>query len=111
MKITLSPIARLSIDSLIAAQKVSYADLHVLADIKRKVSFSDEVRDSILRELGNGTAIVDKKALAVIQDEDIELEKAEGKKLQQILKDWPGFTAVDLDWLDPVMKQLDGPRT
>ena len=99
--------ARLNITGILGQQKVAYNDMHVLSDLLKKVTVPDEVRENIMRELGNGQAILDPQAMKEIPDVELELEKAEIRKLKQVLKDWNQYGPADLDWVEPIMKQLD----
>jgi hypothetical protein len=99
--------ARLNIAGIVGQQKVAYADMHVLSDLLKKVNPPDEVREMIMRDLGNGQAILDQDALKATPDVELDLEKAETRKLKEILKGWTQYGPSDLDWLDPIMKQLD----
>jgi len=65
----------------------------------------------IMRDLGNGQAILDQDALKATPDAEISLEKAELRKLKEVLKGWQQYGPADLDWLDPIMKQLEEPAT
>jgi len=103
--------ASLNISAIVGQQKVSMTDLHVLSDLSKKVTVPDDVRESIMRDLGNGQAILDMEAMKAIPDAELDLEKAEARKLKQLLKDWTQYGPADLDWLDPVMKQLDEPAS
>jgi hypothetical protein len=103
--------ARLNVSAIVGQQKVSMTDLHVLNDLSKKVTVPDEVRETIMRDLGNGQAILDAEAMKTIPDAEIALEKAEIRKLKQVLKDWTQYGAADLEWLDPLMKQLEEPAT
>jgi hypothetical protein len=107
--ITMSTRGRLNIAAIVGQQKVSVNDLHVLGDLFKKVSLPDEVRETIMRDIGNGQAILDIEAMKAHPDAEIDLEKAESRKLKQILKDWQQYGPADLEWLDPVLKQLEEP--
>ena len=109
--IQMSIRARLNIAAIVGSQKVSMTDLHVLSDLLKKVTVPDDVRENIMRDLGNGQAILDTAAMKAIADVEIDLEKAESRKLKQLLKDWTQYGAGDLEWLDPIMKQLDETAT
>lgn len=107
--ITMSIRSRLNIAGIVGQQKVGVTDLHVLGELFKKVNVSDEVRETIMRDLGNGQAILDTEALKAIPDTAVELEKAESRKLKDILKSWTQYGPADLDWLDPILKQLEEP--
>jgi len=107
--ITMSVRARLNIAGIVGQQKVGVSDLHVLGDLFKKVSVPDEDRETVMRDIGNGQAILDLEAMKAMPDAEIALEKAEVRKLKEILKGWTQYGPADLDWLDPVMKQLEEP--
>jgi hypothetical protein len=103
--------ARLNIAAIVGQQKVSMTDLHVLSDLSKKVTVPEEVRETLMRDIGNGQAILDADAMKAIPDAEVDLEKAEARKLKQVLKDWSQYGPADLEWLDPIIKQLEEPAT
>jgi hypothetical protein len=109
--ITMSIRARLNIAAIVGQQKVSMTDLHVLSDLSKKVTVPEEVRETLMRDIGNGQAILDADAMKAIPDAEVDLEKAEARKLKQVLKDWSQYGPADLEWLDPIIKQLEEPAT
>jgi hypothetical protein len=96
---------RLALESLLGVQQGKAKDLFVFYDIQQKIKVPN--RDEYIHELPNGGVLLDKPAIALAADLDVELEKEEVRKISEVLSSWEHFTPPDLEWIQPLMKQLE----
>lgn len=105
MNIEFSLLQRLSVEALLNQQRGNVSDLITVFDLTNKVKVED--RDSFIKVLPNGQAIVDNDVLNKAPIQNVDLEKAESRKLLEILKSHDGFGPSDLTWVLPLKKQLE----
>jgi len=98
-------IQRLSLEALLGQQRGSVADLITLFDITNKLKV--EAREAYVKELPDGRVLVDNEAISKTPPVQIELEKAERRKLLDIIKGHNTFGPSDLAWVLPLKKQLE----
>jgi hypothetical protein len=103
--IEFSLLQRLSLEGLLGQQRGNVADLITLFDITNKIKVKD--RGSYVRELPDGRVLVDNEAISKAEVMPVELEKAERRKLLDIIKSHDGFGPSDLAWILPLKKQLE----
>lgn len=103
----MNAISRFHVATILGQQRTEDADSFVLWDIIKKVRLPDEQRREIFREFRPGEGILDEEAIKRIEDVEVELEKAEVRKLRDTLKAWRGFTPPDTEWWAPLKKQLE----
>lgn len=107
MKITLTCLQRLSLDSLIGAQQGTLDEIFLLHDIREKLQMSRSSRAQYFKVLANGTVMADEEAIATGEPLEIELEKAESRKVLDLLKTWRNFGEADIAWVAPLKKALE----
>jgi hypothetical protein len=107
MKVTLTMMQRLALETLVAAQRGTMADLFVLYDIREKVKVPPEQREEYVKVLPNGTVLADQKAIEAAPTLDVEFEKEEARRVARLLQTWDRFTPEDFVWLLPLKKAFD----
>jgi hypothetical protein len=98
-------LQRLSVEAILGQQRGTVGDLITVFDITNKIKVAD--RDVYIKDLPDGRVMVDQEAINNAPAEKIELEKAERRKLSEILKAHNTFGPNDLAWVLPLKKQLD----
>jgi len=96
---------RFGIETLLNLQTGSISELSTLYDIAKKIKI--EKRDQFVLTLANGSQVVDQDAIDKFPILNIELEKAEVRKLLELLVGNKTFKQGDLEWVLPLKKQLD----
>lgn len=104
--IKLNAFQRLSLESILNQQRGSVSNLMTTYDLINKIKLTKEQSGSNIKELPDGRVMVDRNGLATIPDEEIHLEKAEKRKLTEIINGYESFGPSDLEWVMPIKKQL-----
>jgi hypothetical protein len=107
IQITVNMMQRLNLDALLSIQRGGLEDLFTLHDIREKVRVPQELRDSYVKMLPDGRAMLDEKAVELAESMEVELEKDEVRRLLKLFKEWANFTEGDVAWVGPLKKQLE----
>ena len=94
----------LSVEALLGQQRGTVKDLIEVYDLAKKIHLDN--RSDYIKETPSGT-LVDLKAAAEAEPRPIELEKAERRKLLELLDGHRDFAPGDLEWILPLKKQLE----
>lgn len=102
VKLTLTQ--RFAVDSLIGQQKGNAQTMGLLYDISKKIRVGDDERKEFVKILPNNAGgLIDKNAPEL----GVEFEKAEYKKILELLTVTDTFSPVDMEWIQPLQKQLE----
>lgn len=108
-KISLTALQRINMRQVIRSQQPpTFDELDTLSDIVGKIDFADGVLESLMRDMGNGNALVDVEALKAIEDLEVEFEKAEVRLLAKIFEPGERFRPMvtDLVWYKPLRESI-----
>ena len=103
-------LQRFGLDNLLAEQKGKRENNIVFHKVRRKIKIPQDVRDRVIIKLPNGQFMTDDAALRAEEDITIQLESEEVRKLRK-LGDEAELPAAALDWLEPIMEQLEAPSS
>ena len=98
-------LQRISAEAILSQQRGTVGDLAIAYDITKKLKVED--RSKYIKELPNGQAMMDVKAVEEAENTTITLEKAERRKLLSTIKEHSGMTVNDLSWASPLIKKLE----
>lgn len=102
----LTAFQRVQLEGLLNQQRGSVSNLMITYDIIEKIKLPKEQSEPNIKTIPDGRIMIDKNGLAVIPEETFDLEKAEKRKLLEIINGYEGFGPSDIEWLIPLRKQL-----
>ena len=102
----LDAFQRLQLEGLLNQQRGTVTNLMVTYEIIEKIRLPKEQAETHTKATPDGRVMIDRKGLATIPEESFEMEKAEKRKLLEILNGNEGFGPGDIEWVMPIRKQL-----
>lgn len=111
MLISLTLWQRMNLEGIIRSKRTKDGDdFLTMYETWKKIAVPDSIRKDYAKspcdKCGQGRAI-DLDALALAGETEVELEKAEARKLQTLLAEWPNFNVDDGEWLIPLKEVLN----
>lgn len=103
--IELGPRERIGLEASVSQQTGKAGDLRVFWAILEKVRCDELYRKTFMRPVMGGIAW-DEEAIAHAELFHVELDREEIHKIQDVLRDWPGFSTADYRWISPLTSQL-----
>jgi hypothetical protein len=110
VKLSFPLLACVKLTYLLAEVPGSNEDLDVWDEVSRKIELSQE--DKIAIELeeadrrGAISVIWNPRADALKGNREVELETDHAKRLLNLMRSWPQFRRMDLEWTRPTIKAL-----
>jgi len=109
MKIKLNGIQRFKIQDMVTAhtstQRSVFADSLKWRALTRPIQFTDEEQKLLTYQDVAGTTIV--VGLDKIQEKEFDLNVTSANLLKTLMSTFPGVTDKDVDWIEPIMAQID----
>jgi hypothetical protein len=96
---------RISLEQILGQQKGTIAELEAVSDTLKKIRLTDDERDQYLKILPD-KILLDLKAIESAAPLSVELEKAERRKLLEIINSFNSFGPDDVEWVMPLKNQL-----
>lgn len=98
-------LQRLSLEFLLGNQKGNISEMETIYDILKKIKLPDHEKDLYLKVLPD-KILLDEKAMSDAEVLNVDLEKAERRKLLEVLDAHQGFGPADVEWVMPLKTQL-----
>ncbi len=105
--------ARINLVAVLDNQQGNLGTLRLCTRIVDKIELSEEEK----RQIGyvvvphpNGAQLPAWNRSATLPPKEVTLQLEEASKLREVLESCPFFKRSDLQWLEPLLQQLDAPR-
>jgi hypothetical protein len=113
-RVNLSVQQRFGIDNLITQQTGSPGKLRPLVEVQRKIALTDEeeltikvLRREILNQPGQVEVRWDEDGAREVGVKSFDLENTQHESVRNLIKNFEGFRAADMPWVDPLIEDLD----
>jgi hypothetical protein len=108
--ITFTVLARLNLEGILRQQRTSDDELLMLNhSLWKTIPLPKEEKKAYVRKIETVQGPVEDWIMDSIEaapPQTIELEMAEIRRLDAVLKEWKGWRPEDVDWMHPVRDQL-----
>lgn len=109
MTIKLDGVQRFKIQDMVTAhtstQRMVFADSLKWRALTKPIRFTDEEQKLLTYRDIAGTTIV--LGLDKIQEREFDLSVTSANLLKTLMDTFPGITDKDVDWIEPIMSQID----